>query len=151
MKNILIIISVVLVFSAWAPVIAQEDDTRIIIRPDRFISRPPVFQEPIPLDRTIKLVIKLEGPEGAREITLLCATTVYGVDVGEAEESRFSVAGTIRMVRSSEVLITLDFETMIGELELSGNSSVKIRLGKEKTVFKYGDYTVSVHVDVESD
>ncbi len=152
MRYALIITVVGLIFSTCFLVSAQEEDARrIIIHPERYMPRPPMYEEPIPLDRTLKLVFKLNGPEVEKELTLLCATTVYGAETAKGEKDNFSIGGTLRMVRNTEVLVTFDFEVAAGEMVFAGNGSVKIKLDEEKVVFKYGDYTVSVHVELDSE
>ena len=154
MKYVTVIAVVVLALSA-VPLFAQEEERHIWIDPGRFIQPPRFFEEPIPLDRTLRLVFKLSsGEEQLKELTLLCATTIYSAEAEQASEEggdSFSIGGTLRMVRNTEVLVTFEFETEQGELEFGGNGSVKIDLGDEKTVFRYGGYTVSVRVELEED
>ncbi len=152
MKYVLVVAVVSLIFLTCAQVPAQEDDDRlIIINPESYMPHLRPFEEPIPLDRTLRLMFKVAGPEGEKTVTLLSATTVYGIETGKSEEDNFSIGGTLRMVRSTEVLVTFDFEVSVGELTMSGSGSVKIRLGEQKVFLEYGDYTLSIHVELDSD
>ena len=146
------VIPVVVVLSllcSLAP--ARENAGRIIIHPEDYMPDPSGYVEPMPLDRTLKLVFVLTGPDAEKQITLLCATTVYGAEATAGEGDTFNIGGTLRMVRNTEVLVTFDFETETGESAFSGSGSVKIKLGESKTVFTSGGFQVSVHVELDSD
>jgi len=151
MRYLAIAVTMSLFFLNCMPVLAQDEgERRIVIHPESYFPVPPPYEEPIPLDQTLKLEFKLEGPDVEKTVTLLAATTVYGAQVKESEEDGLMIGGTLRMVRNTEVLVTFNFEARNGKLGITGDGSVKIRLGESKIIFKYKDYTISVHVTLDS-
>ena len=123
----------------------KNEEQRIIIHPEMYMPRGVPIEKPVPLLRTLKLTFKLSGSDGKKEIVLLCATSVYGAEVKGA----FGIGGTLGMIHNNEMLLTFDFEAVSEKLSFSGNGSIKIRIGDEKVVYKYGDYSVTIKVEPE--